>query len=200
MKKLALALVAVSALGSINLATAAPRSANAVATWDATAIKDTKSMLVVTPLKSLTFNYAEGLGTFNTQNGAFDITIAGQTGATDFKLTSKLRSNTLNRASDKSALTVGVKWAGQELSTAEELTMVDVGTGVTAGMGVLVANYMKDGRHSTQGVFGFEIKSATVETDGAATTTDFKDLGDGSWTGDINVEFKATWTGDFTTV
>nr|WP_279604304.1 common pilus major fimbrillin subunit EcpA [Providencia rettgeri] len=42
------------------VANADTRTAQATATWQATAIKYTTSMLVVTPLKSLTFNYAEG--------------------------------------------------------------------------------------------------------------------------------------------
>lgn len=48
-------------------ANADTRVAQATATWQATAIKDTTSMLVVTPLKSLTFNYAEGQKSFNQQ-------------------------------------------------------------------------------------------------------------------------------------
>lgn len=42
--------------------------------------KDTTSMLVVTPLNSLTFQYAEGLNGFNSQDGAFDVTIQGGNG------------------------------------------------------------------------------------------------------------------------
>ncbi len=94
-------------------ANADTRVAQATATWQATAIKDTTSMLVVTPLKSLTFNYAEGQKSFNQQNGAFDIAIQGQSGATDFKLSSKLIANTLARTTDDSTLTVGVKWNGK---------------------------------------------------------------------------------------
>lgn len=59
MKKLTLAVLAVAIMGTTTLAQADTRTASAVASWDAKAYKDTKSMLVVTPLKSLTFNYAE---------------------------------------------------------------------------------------------------------------------------------------------
>ena len=84
-------------------------TASATASWDATATKDTTSMLVVTPLNSLTFQYAEGLNAFNTQDGAFDITIQGQESATDFELTAQVISNTLTNASgDASTLDVGV--------------------------------------------------------------------------------------------
>ncbi len=196
MKKLALVLIAASAMGTINLANADTRTANATASWDAKAIKDTNSMLVVTPLKSLTFNYAEGLERFNTQDGAFDITIAGQSGASDFKLTSKIISNTLSRTSDDSELTVGVKWNGTDLSNSAETVMVDTSAGVSAGLAALAQEsaYAGSARTSTQGVFAFNIAKATV----AGTDTALKDLTDGYWDGNVNVEFAATWDGTFT--
>ncbi|WP_193138596.1 common pilus major fimbrillin subunit EcpA [Klebsiella aerogenes] len=198
MKKLAMALIAASALGTVHVATADTRTANATASWDAKAIKDTNSMLVVTPLKSLTFNYAQGLERFNTQDGAFDITIAGQSGASDFKLTSKIISNTLTRLSDDSALTVGVKWNGTELSEGVDTVMVDTSKGISAGLSPLAVNsaYAGSGRTSTQGVFAFNVSKATV----AGKDTLFKDLTDGYWDGNVNVEFTATWDGTFTPV
>ncbi|GAB7431183.1 hypothetical protein OUHCRE8_45990 [Enterobacter asburiae] len=76
MKKLLL----VTSLASVFVAANAMAdvTASATASWDATATKDTSSMLVVTPLNSLTFQYAEGLNGFNSQDGAFDVTIQGQ--------------------------------------------------------------------------------------------------------------------------
>lgn len=197
MKKLALALIAASAMGTINLANADTRTANAMASWDAKAIKDTTSMLVVTPLKSLTFNYAEGLERFNTQDGAFDITIAGQSGASDFKLTSKIISNTLTRTSDDSELSVGVQWNGKELSDSTEMVMIDTSKGISAGLAPLAQKSAFAGadRASTQGVFAFSILKAAV----AGADTAFKDLTDGYWDGNVNVEFTATWDGTFTT-
>ena len=60
------------------------------------------------PLNSLTFQYAEGLKAFNSQDGAFDVTIQGQETATDFELTAQIISNTLTNASgDASTLNVG---------------------------------------------------------------------------------------------
>ncbi len=196
MKKLALVLIVASAMGTINLANAETRTANATASWDAKAIKDTNSMLVVTPLKSLTFNYAEGLERFNTQDGAFDITIAGQSGASDFKLTSKIISNTLNRTSDDSALTVGVKWNGTDLSSSAETVMIDTSAGVSAGLAALAQQsaFAASDRTSTQGVFSFNIAKATL----ASAETAFKNLADGYWDGNVNIEFAATWDGTFT--
>jgi hypothetical protein len=71
----------------MGVAQAADVTAQAVATWSATA-KDTTSKLVVTPLGSLAFQYAEGIKGFNSQKGLFDVAIEGDATATAFKLTS----------------------------------------------------------------------------------------------------------------
>ena len=196
MKKLALAVAVAAVVGGVSIANAETRTANAKATWDAKAVKDTNSMLVVTPLKSLTFNYAAGLERFNTQDGVFDITIAGQSGASDFKLTSKIISNTLSRATDDSELTVGVKWNGVDLSNTTETVMIDTAKGVTAGLGALATStaFAGSDRTSAQGAFTFSIAEATS----AGAATNFKDLTDGYWDGDVNIEFVATWDGTFT--
>lgn len=179
-------------------ANADTRVAQATATWQATAIKDTTSMLVVTPLKSLTFNYAEGQKSFNQQNGAFDIAIQGQSGATDFKLSSKLIANTLARTTDDSTLTVGVKWNGEDLSKTTDVVLIDTSKGLTSGLDNLAADGIYNGseRATDRGEFTFVIASAQV----AGATADFKSLADGVWDGDVKVQFTATWDGDFSTV
>lgn len=58
MKKILLVASLASVFAAANAT--ADVTASATASWDATATKDTKSMLVVTPLNSLTFQYAEG--------------------------------------------------------------------------------------------------------------------------------------------
>ncbi len=196
MKKLTLAVLAVAIMGTTTLAQADTRKASAVASWDAKAYKDTKSMLVVTPLKSLTFYYAEGIKAFNSQDGAFDITIQGQEKATDFKLTSKIITDKLVRASDNSELTVGVKWNGTDLTSSTETTMVDVAAGTTAGLDFLAQDGAYNGKErvSGQSQFTFNIASAQV----AGTDAQFSDLADGYWDGDVKVQFTATWEGDFT--
>ncbi|HEK2898713.1 common pilus major fimbrillin subunit EcpA [Proteus terrae] len=196
MKKLTLAVLAVAIMGATTLAQADTRKANAVASWDAKAIKDTKSMLVVTPLKSLVFNYAEGIKGFNTQDGAFDITIQGQEKATDFKLTSKIVTDKLTRAADDSELTVGVKWNGVALSNSTDTTMVDVAAGTSAGLDFLAQSGAYNGKErvSGQGQFTFNIASAKQ----AGADAKFSDLADGYWDGDVKVQFTATWEGDFT--
>jgi hypothetical protein len=71
MKKLLLVASLASVFAAANAM--ADVTASATASWDATATKDTTSMLVVTPLNSLTFQYAEGLNGFNTQDGALTL-------------------------------------------------------------------------------------------------------------------------------
>ncbi|HBC5516390.1 TPA: common pilus major fimbrillin subunit EcpA [Proteus mirabilis] len=196
-----IASVMLSTIIAASFATAAnadTRVAQATATWQATAIKDTTSMLVVTPLKSLTFNYAEGQKSFNQQNGAFDIAIQGQSGATDFKLSSKLIANTLARTTDDSTLTVGVKWNGEDLSKTTDVVLIDTSKGLTSGLDNLAADGIYNGseRATDRGEFTFVIASAQV----AGATADFKSLADGVWDGDVKVQFTATWDGDFSTV
>lgn len=83
-------------------------------------------MLVVTPLNSLTFQYAEGLNGFNSQDGAFDVTIQGQETATDFELTAQIISNTLTNASgDAYTLNVGVAWNGTALTNSSDTVLVN---------------------------------------------------------------------------
>ncbi|WP_411755212.1 common pilus major fimbrillin subunit EcpA, partial [Serratia sp. (in: enterobacteria)] len=69
MKKITLALAIVSAFAVVGTVQAAEVTAQALATWSATAKKDTTSKLVVTPIGSLSFQYAEGIKGFNSQKG-----------------------------------------------------------------------------------------------------------------------------------
>ncbi|HHR5860537.1 TPA: common pilus major fimbrillin subunit EcpA [Providencia alcalifaciens] len=197
-KKMALSLLSgVIAVSLISVANAGTRTAQATATWQATAIKDTTSMLVITPLKNLTFNYAEGQKSFNQQNGAFDIAVQGQSGATDFKLVSKIVSNTLSRTTDDSKLTIGVQWNGTSLSKSKDTTLVDTLAGITSGLDNLSSAgiYNGSGRATDRGEFTFLVASAESSE---GTPTDFKSLADGSWDGNIKIQFTATWNGNFT--
>lgn len=195
-KMISVVLSTIIAASFATVANAETRTAQATATWQATAIKDTTSMLVVTPLKSLTFNYAEGQKNFNQQNGAFDIAIQGQSGATDFKLASKIISNTLARTTDDSKLTVGVKWNGEDLNKNTDTVLIDTSAGLTSGLDNLAADGIYNGteRATDRGEFTFVIASAEL----AGSPTDFKALPDGVWDGDVKVQFTATWDGDFT--
>lgn len=168
-------------------------TASATASWDATATKDTTSMLVVTPLNSLTFQYAEGLNAFNSQDGAFDVTIQGQETATDFELTAQIISNTLiNASGDASTLNVGVAWNGTALTNSSDTVLVNSSS--TSGLESLMVDGAYNGadRVSDQSNFKFTIASAT--SDGSQTVADYSALPDGYWTGDVKVQFNATWT------
>lgn len=192
MKKLLLVASVASVFAATNAV--ADVTASATASWDATATKDTTSTLVVTPLNSLTFQYAEGLNGFNSQDGAFDITIQGQETATDFELKGQIISNTLTHASgDASTLNVGVAWNGNALSNAAETVLVNA-SGNTSGLENLMADGANNGadRVSDRGSFKFTIASATA--DGTTAVADYSALPDGYWSGDVKVQFNATWT------
>ncbi|MFM5527998.1 common pilus major fimbrillin subunit EcpA [Aeromonas veronii] len=189
MKKALIALViAGMGIGSANAAV----EASAVATWQATAKKDTKSILVVTPLTSLSFQYAEGIQGFNTVNGLFDVAILGDASATDFTLKAKKLSGTLNHLGGGSTVDVGVNWQGAPVKTTGYTTLIDTAAGINGGnLSTLAANFKDDSQRTTaQGSFNFYIESATVN--GVDST--FDALPDGLWSGEVNVEFVATWS------
>ncbi len=97
MKKKVLAMTLVTVFTGMGVAQAADVTAGCSDLVSATAKKDTTSKLVVTPLGSLAFQYAEGIKGFNSQKGLFDVAIEGDSTATAFKLTSRLITNTLTQ-------------------------------------------------------------------------------------------------------
>lgn len=194
MKKITLALAIVSAFATVGAAQAADVNAQALATWSATAKKDTTSKLVVTPIGSLSFQYAEGIKGFNSQKGLFDVTIQGDTTATDFKLTSKLVSNTLTQLDTSgSTLSVGVTYNGATVGTSSETTMIDTTNGILGGnLSALSNGFDQATRASAQDQFTFSIIEATK--DGTTAVTDYSELPEGIWQGDVSVQFDATWS------
>lgn len=170
-------------------------TAQAVATWSATAKKDTSSKLVVTPLGSLSFQYAEGVKGFNSQKGLFDVAVQGETEATAFKLTTRLLSNTLTAIDNSgSTLEVGVNYNGQKVDKEADTTLIDTTEGINGGnLNAIATGYNKSDRVTAQDAFAFSIIGAT--SDGKAEVTDYTTLPDGVWSGDVSVQFDATWTG-----
>ncbi|VTN65443.1 fimbrillin MatB [Klebsiella pneumoniae] len=133
MKKKVLAIALVTAFTGMGVAQAADVTAQAVATWSATAKKDTTSKLVVTPLGSLAFQYAEGIKGFNSQKGLFDVAIEGDTTATAFKLTSRLITNTLTQLDTSgSTLSVGVDYNGAAVEKTGDTVMIDTANNIMA--------------------------------------------------------------------
>ncbi|QFG77177.1 fimbrial protein [Raoultella planticola] len=190
LKMLAAALVTTFCVGAVQ---AADVTAQAVATWSATA-KDTTSKLVVTPLGSPAFQYAEGIKGFNSQKGLFDVAIEGDATATAFKLTSRLITNTLTQLDTSgSTLNVGVDYNGVAVEKSADTVMIDTANGVLGGnLSALSNGYNRAGRATAQDGFNFSIISGT--TDGTAAVTDYSTLPEGIWSGDVSVQFDATWT------
>ncbi|MEF3108537.1 common pilus major fimbrillin subunit EcpA [Raoultella sp. WB_B2P2-3] len=191
LKMLAAALITTFCVGAVQ---AADVTAQAVATWSATAKKDTTSKLVVTPLGSLAFQYAEGIKGFNSQKGLFDVAIEGDATATDFKLTSRLITNTLTQLDTSgSTLSVGVDYNGASVEKSADTIMIDTANGVLGGnLSALSNGYNQTGRTTAQDGFNFSIVSGTL--DGTTDVTDYSTLPEGIWSGDVSVQFDATWT------
>ncbi len=191
LKMLAAALMTTLCVGDVQ---AADVTAQAVATWSATAKKDTTSKLVVTPLGSLAFQYAEGIKGFNSQKGLFDVAIEGDATATAFKLTSRLITNTLTQLDTSgSTLSVGVDYNGESVEKSADTTMIDTANGKLGGnLSALANGYNQAGRTTAQDGFNFTIVSGT--TDGTTAVTDYSTLPEGIWSGDVSVQFDATWT------
>lgn len=196
MKKKILYVSLVGALATSN-AMAERVTASTTAKWDAKATKDTTSALVVTPLHSLVFKYGEVSEAFNTQDGAFDITVKGQEGATDFSLEAKIINNTLvtPTGGDKpSTVDVGVAWYGKKLSKNTPTPLLNTAAGAaqqTYGLENLVSNnvFAHNTRASDRASFTFSIDSGTKD----GKVVSFKELPDGYWLGSVDVQFIAFW-------
>ncbi|CAM4039036.1 common pilus major fimbrillin subunit EcpA [Serratia silvae] len=194
MKKATLVLAIVATLTAVGTAQAEDATAQTVATWSATAVKDTTSKLTVTPAGNLYFQYAAGNKGFSSQQGQFDVTVEGGETATDFKLTSTLVSNTLTQVGTSgSTLQVGVNYHGAPVSKSAETVMIDTSSHKLGyGLKSLANAGKQPGRTSAQDQFDFSIISATA--DGTKAVTDYSTLPEGTWTGDVNVRFDVVWT------
>lgn len=191
MKKVTLVLAIVATLTVVGTAQAKKVTTQAVATWPAIAVKDTSSQLIVTPIGSLYFHYAEGNKRFNSQQGLFDVALAGEGSAV--KLTAKLISNTLTQVGTSgSTLEVGVKHHGTAITKIAETTLIDTSTGISTGnLKKLFNANPQPGRASAQDHLDFNIIGATA--DGTTPVSDFSTLPAGTWSGDVNVRFDVVW-------
>ena len=165
MKKKVLAIALVTVFTGMGVAQAADVTAQAVATWSATAKKDTTSKLVVTPLGSLAFQYAEGIKGFNSQNGLFDVAIEGDLTQLD---------------TSGSTLNVGVDYNGAAVEKTGDTVMIDTANGVLGGnLSPLANGYNASNRTTAQDGFTFSIISGT--TNGTTAVTDYSTLPEGIW-------------------
>lgn len=192
MKIKLIAVAMFSVFGFTNVASAVDiDTARTTATWKATATKRASTKLRVTPLDNLKFDYLSNNSAFSEEDGLFDVEITGNTNAANFRLTSQIVSNTLSQLSTGSTLTVGVRYSGTPLQRGTPTVLLDTSTGVINQLGNSLR--YKDGATSTgQDAFKFSIIDASA--DGRTQTKDFKTLPDGLWTGDVSVQFDATWS------
>lgn len=191
-------LAAVALVGFMAPAAHAAATASATATWKATAKKDTASDLVITPLGSLNFEYAEGIKGFSSADGLFDVSVKGNAGPesakhTAFTLKAKKASGTLTSLGSKSTLDVGVSWMGKAVDEKGFTVLIDTKNSVNGGkLAPIGAGSLENNkRSSAQAGFSFNIQGGTSAT--GTALTDLSTLPDGMWSGDVVIEFEANW-------
>lgn len=88
---------------------------------------------------------------------------------------------------------MGVDYNGTAVEKAADTVMIDTANGVLGGnLSALANGYNVGGRTTAQDGFTFSIISGT--TDGSTAVTDYSTLPEGIWSGDVSVQFDATWT------
>ena len=88
---------------------------------------------------------------------------------------------------------MGVDYNGAAVEKTADTTMIDTAAGTLGGnLSALSNGYNVAGRTTAQDGFTFSIISGT--TDGTTAVTDYSTLPEGIWSGDVSVQFDATWT------
>ncbi|MFH7527846.1 common pilus major fimbrillin subunit EcpA [Aeromonas sp. A5] len=171
-------------------------TASSVATWQASAVKTTEADLVVTPLGSLSFQYAAGTNSFNSADGLFDIVVRGDhEAATSFKLSAQKLNGQLRHLSTDETLDVAVYWNGQKLNADTSIDMIDTSAGKMGGnLSNIAANYNVNtavGDVYAQDFFTFELENPA---NGLGELDDMKNLSDGVFSGSVSIQFDAVWS------
>jgi Mat/Ecp fimbriae major subunit len=149
----------------------AEENLSTIVKWQATAVKTSKSSLLVNPTsRMLNFSYSPENESFNTVKSDFDLNVLIPVGVTDTVFKVKVLDNSLNRKIDDSVLNVGVEWNGSKLSKTNEVTLERV-------------------EKSNSNLINFTIESAEIEN----KKIKIKDLKDGTWNGDVSLAFTAYW-------
>ena len=90
-------------------------------------------------------------------------------------------------------LNVGVDYNGAAVEKTGDTVMIDTANGVLGGnLSPLANGYNASNRTTAQDGFTFSIISGT--TNGTTAVTDYSTLPEGIWSGDVSVQFDATWT------
>lgn len=82
---------------------------------------------------------------------------------------------------------------GAAVEKTGDTVMIDTANGVLGGnLSPLANGYNASNRTTAQDGFTFSIISGT--TNGTTAVTDYSTLPEGIWSGDVSVQFDATWT------
>ncbi|MEN3802975.1 common pilus major fimbrillin subunit EcpA [Aeromonas veronii] len=187
--------IALAIFGMASTFANAATEATSVASWKATATKDsTEQALVVSPLGSLDFKYAAGLERFNTIDGKFDISIVGNEGTaevpvTGFTLKAKKIQGRLTDNTGNTVMDVGVQWQGTTVPADSYVSLIDNKAGVNGGSISAIGQGFK-GDAKAVGDLTFNITGA--QTDGKSVA--LSAVPEGVYQGSVDVEFVANWS------
>lgn len=181
--------IVLSGLLGATFAHAAPGSLSSVATWKATAKKESVETFEVTPLSNLNFEYSAENKSFNAVEGLFNINMDGiakntPADVSSFNIKVKKLNGSLSHAASDSKVEIGVTWQGKPVVTTDYTTIVDEDIDFPT-----VIQDPDTGMTYAQSAFTFNVDKATVD----GSEVGFDALPDGTWSGDVNVEFVASW-------
>lgn len=201
MKKNAVAaMVVMSIFAATNMAHAATLTQTDSSSWHVTANKLSSASLAVNPTGSLpviTFT-TENVGTvptstFSTADAPFEVVLGGDASATAFTLTANTIAGQTRLAStlNSSYLEIGVAYNSTPLTTASQTTIFSNGTTSGAFAG-LASTALNNGVTAAGDKFVFSV--ASFSADGTNVIANPNALPNTTWSGNIGVQFTATWT------
>ncbi|MFB2826186.1 hypothetical protein [Aeromonas veronii] len=158
------------------------------ATWQVNAIKDSKHALIIEPSGAVNMAFNPIDNTWANGSAPFNMKVLGQTGET-MKLEAKLQSlpRLVNGADGKSTLNLNVAAGQVDLAP---VNYVDIMAGNALGLdGVVKGN--------TGAIEQIASKFTVTAKDGIAadgTSVDAVSVPDGNYTGQMVVDFQASWT------
>ncbi|QGZ71102.1 common pilus major fimbrillin subunit EcpA [Aeromonas hydrophila] len=188
-------LIALALVGFAASSAHAATEATSVATWKATATKDSSEQaLIVTPLGGLDFKYASGIKRFNTIDGMFDIAIKGSAGTeeapiTGFTLKAKKIQGRLTDTTGSTIMDVGVQWQGEEVPTNSYLSLIDTKAGKNGGALSAIGQGFK-GNSDARGSMTFNI----INAESGGKSVALSEVPEGLYQGSVDIEFVANWS------
>ncbi|CQD41547.1 common pilus major fimbrillin subunit EcpA [Yersinia mollaretii] len=200
MKKNAVAaMVVMSIFAATNVAHAVSVVKTNTATWTVTANKLSSASLAVNatgtlPVIAFSTSNVSGatVSSFSAADAPFEVVLGGDASATAFTLTAMpATGNRLTSTADSSYLDIGVSYNNAIMSSTAQTNLYTntTTTGSLSNLGNIAVN---NGVGVAGDKFTFQVIGASA--DGTSTTTNYGSLPNTSWSGNVGVNFTATWT------